>query len=136
MEKNKSIQKNDVKGCKRNKKETTYAIIAGCLAGLINGLFGGGGGMIIVPMLTGLLKCPPKKAHATAILIILPLSIVSGLFYLSFGVMNIGVAIPVGIGVIIGGGVGALLLSKISNKWIVIVFSIIMAVAGAKMLLF
>ena len=117
-------------------KKTTYAVVAGALAGLINGLFGGGGGMVIVPLLTILFMVTPHKAHATAILIILPLSIVSSLFYLSFGVLNVAVAIPTGIGVIVGGGIGALLLSKISNKWIVIVFSIIMAVAGLKMLIF
>jgi uncharacterized membrane protein YfcA len=133
---NKSSDSTSPKIDKSKGKQTTYAIITGALAGLINGLFGGGGGMIVVPMITTLLKCPPKKAHATAILIILPLSIVSGLFYLSFGVLNVGVAIPTGIGVIIGGGLGALLLSKISNKWLVIVFSAIMAIAGLKLLIF
>ncbi len=121
---------------KKEKNYNLYAVIAGGLAGFFNGLFGGGGGMIIVPMLIHLLSCPPKKAHATAILIILPLSIVSGLFYLSFGALNVNVAIPTGIGVVLGGIAGALLLSKLSNKWTLIIFSVVMAVAGFKLLLF
>lgn len=127
---------------KANKREKTfgkkqiYAVITGCVAGLINGLFGGGGGMIVVPMLILLLKYEPQKAHATAILIILPLSIVSGLFYAAFGNLNVTVAIPVGIGVVAGGVLGALLLKKLSSKWLIILFSVVMACAGVKMLFF
>ena len=117
-------------------KKVIFAILTGAIAGLINGIFGGGGGMIVVPMLVLLLGCEPKKAHATAILIILPLSVVSGLFYAAFGNLDLSVAIPVGIGVICGGVLGALLLSKLSSKWIIIIFSVVMAAAGIKMLFF
>ena len=99
--------------------------MTGLIAGLINGVFGGGGGMIVVPMLTNLLDCKQKLAHATAILIILPLSIVSGLFYAAFGSINLRVGLPTGAGVIIGGVIGALLLKKLSSKIVVIIFSIL-----------
>ncbi len=118
----------------KNKK--WIALVAGCITGLVNGLFGGGGGMIVVPFLTGLLDCAPKKAHATEILIILPISIISGLFYLAFGSFNVGMGLPVGLGIVVGGGIGALLLSKLSSKWVTIIFSVVMAIAGVKMLLF
>ena len=111
-----------------------YAILTGCVAGFFNGMVGGGGGMIVVPMLVYLLKCPPQKAHATAILIILPLSIVSGLFYLSFGTLLPSLALPTVIGVVAGGVLGALLLSKLSNKWLIVIFSAIMALAGFRLL--
>ena len=118
------------------KKGKVAPIFTGCLAGLINGLFGGGGGMIVVPMLISLLGFAPKEAHATAILIILPLSLVSGLIYAIFGNLNVQVAIPVSIGVLAGGVIGAFLLSKLSSKIVVIIFSIVMAAAGVKMLIF
>lgn len=119
-----------------NNNQTLFAILTGGIAGLANGVFGGGGGMIVVPMLTYLLNCPPKKAHATAILIILPISIVSGLFYTAFGNLNLRIGLPVTIGVVLGGISGALLLSKLSSRWTVLIFSIIMASAGIKMLIF
>lgn len=121
---------------KKQQCQRIFAILAGCLAGLINGIFGGGGGMIIVPTLVLLLKYNPQNAHATAILIILPISIISTLFYAYFGVFDLGVTLPVSIGVIAGGVIGAFLLSKLSNKWLIIIFSVVMAVAGAKMLFF
>lgn len=113
-----------------------YAILTGSFAGLINGLFGGGGGMIVVPMLTWLLKRESRRAHATALLIILPLSLISGLFYAIFGNLQLNVVLPVTIGVVGGGIIGAFLLSKLSSKWIIIIFAIMMAVAGGKMLFF
>ena len=119
-----------------SKKNNVFAVITGAVAGLVNGVFGGGGGMIVVPMLTLLMKREQKKAHATAILIILPLSITSGLFYLAFGNFNLNVGLPVGIGVIVGGIIGELALSKLSSKWVSIIFCVIMALAGFKMLVF
>lgn len=121
---------------KIKRKNIILSIITGIVSGGINGLFGGGGGMIVVPMLTKCLKYKSKNAHATAILIILPLSIISGILYLSFGKFNLNIGIPVGIGVVIGGVIGAFLLKKLSSKWIVLIFSIIMAFAGGKMLFF
>ena len=119
-----------------NKKQNIFAVLTGLSAGLINGLFGGGGGMIVVPMLVSLLKCEPKKAHATALLIILPLSLVSGVFYAAFGTLDFRLGIPITIGVVVGGVFGAFLLSKLSSKWIVVIFSAVMAAAGFKMLFF
>ena len=92
--------------------------------------------MIVVPMLVFLLKLPPKNAHATAILIILPLSVLSGLFYAAFGSFRWQVGLPVTAGVIAGGILGALLLKKMSSEWVIIVFSVVMAAAGVKMLFF
>ncbi len=128
--------KNEKTHDKNSKKTVLFSILTGAFAGLINGLFGGGGGMVVVPMLSTLLKYQSKKAHATAILIILPLSIVSGILYFVFGSFDFNAGIPVIIGAIIGGGVGAFLLSKLSAKWVVYIFCVIMAIAGGKMLFF
>ena len=124
------------KTTKNVKNSNTISIITGAVAGLINGMFGGGGGMVVVPMLTKLLKYKSKNSHATTILIILPLSIVSGILYLSFGKFSLEIGVPVTIGIVVGGIVGAVLLSKLSSKWIMIIFSIVMALAGGKMLFF
>lgn len=128
-EKTKTKDKNKI-------KMVLFAVLTGALAGLINGLFGGGGGMVVVPMLSSLLKYQSKKAHATAILIILPLSIVSGILYFLFGSFEISSGIPVIIGAVVGGGLGAFLLSKLSAKWVVYIFCVLMAIAGGKMLFF
>ena len=134
--KSKTKEKTDKEeiGDKQRTRQNIYKILIGSLAGLCNGLFGGGGGMIVVPMLTMLLKYPEKQAHATTILIILPLSITSGLLYSSFGFVNGEVLFPTMAGVIAGGVAGALLLKRINSAILGYVFSAVMIFAGLKMI--
>ncbi len=58
-------------------KNKVKLLSIGIITGFINGLFGSGGGTIVVPALIFLLGMDDHKAHATAISIILPLSIIS-----------------------------------------------------------
>ena len=107
----------------------TRRVLCGCAVGAANSLFGGGGGMIAVPMLqkTGL---DEKGAHATAILLILPVSLVSFLFYAWKGLYDFSVLIPTSIGVTVGGVLGAKLLGKLPTKTVNVVFAFLQAVAG------
>lgn len=117
-----------------NKRIILTGLIGGLVVGFLNGFFGGGGGMIVVPLLMFLLKMPEKKAHATAIFVILPLCIISSLVYILKGSMDWGQLGFCTIGFVIGGTLGALLLKKIDNKVLRIIFSVIMVGAGIKML--
>ena len=119
-----------------SRKNILYSILLGLMTGFINGIFGGGGGMIVVPILNFILKYDDKIAHATAILIILPISIISSLFYAAFGNFDLKIGLPTSIGVTVGGIAGALLLSKLKAKWVSVIFSIVMLAAGVKMLFF
>lgn len=117
-----------------NKKSVILLVTFGLAVGFLNGFFGGGGGMVIVPLLIYFIKTPVKKAHATALLIILPISIISAIFYFTFGHLDISLMIKSGIGVVAGGIAGAFLLSKMSNNIIKLIFSAVMLAAGIKML--
>ena len=52
-------------------------IIIGFLAGLVNGLFATGGGLILVPAFVYLLKLTEQESRATSLFCILPLVLVS-----------------------------------------------------------
>ena len=82
------------------------------------------------------MKYETDAAHATAIAVILPLSVLSGVFYTAFGNVVWQPALFTTVGVTVGGIVGAVLLKKLSSKPITLIFSAVMAVAGVKMLLF
>ena len=101
----------------------------GTAVGLANGLFGGGGGMLAVPLLqrVGLTE---KRAHATAILWILPISILSFILYVVQGYYRSEVLIPTAMGVTAGGLLGAKLLGKMPVKAVNIVFAVLQVVAG------
>ena len=119
---------------KLTKKDVIISIVFGVFVGFINGFFGGGGGMIVVPVLIFLLGLEDKKAHATAILVILPISVCSSVVYLLNNTIKFDKLLYTGAGFIAGGIIGALILNKINNKVLRIIFSIIMVVAGIKML--
>lgn len=109
-------------------------VLGGVFIGFLSGFFGGGGGMLLVPLLVSVGLFSQKEAHATAQSIILPLSIVSGVVYVLSGKYDIEVGIPVGIAFIVGGVLGSLVLKKIPNKVLGIVFAGLMIVAGVRLL--
>ena len=98
--------------------------------GFINGFLGAGGGILLVPVLTAIIKEPTKVAHATAVVIILPLCIASGLVYLLKGLYSFEIGWKILIGTIAGGVLGTFLLKKLTNNWISLVFAVVMVVAG------
>ena len=107
---------------------------AGCATGAVNGIFGGGGGMIVVPLLTAVGKKPPLVAHATAILVILPVSLASEVVYLWSGQFDAELFIAVSLGVLAGGGAGAKLLGSITPAAATVIFAAVMFAAGIKMI--
>ena len=117
------------------KKGKITAVSCGVAVGAANSLFGGGGGMIAVPLLqkTGLEE---KRAHATAILVILPISLLSFLIYAFRGFCDFQVLIPTAIGVFFGGVLGAKLLNKLPVKAVNITFAFLQLLAGVFLFFF
>ena len=107
-------------------------IVAGLIIGGINGLFGSGGGMLAVPALMYLSGLKQKCAQATAMAVILPVSLISAVTYVVIGNYDFDVSLWAGIGAISGATVGALILPKISDKALSVIFAAIMIAAGVK----
>ena len=59
------------------RKKTVLTAIAGAVAGIINGLFGAGGGMILVPILTRGTGLEDREIFPASISIILPICLVT-----------------------------------------------------------
>lgn len=110
--------------------------LTGVITGFLNGLFGGGGGMIAVPSFIILIGVEPKKAHATAIALILPVTAISAAVYIFKGYFDFSLDLPVTLGVACGGVAGALLLKKASNAFLIKLFAAVMLAAGVKLLFF
>ena len=54
-------------------KKCRGIILAGIGAGVINGLFGAGGGMVLVPLLTLLTDISDRNVFSTSVCMILPI---------------------------------------------------------------
>ena len=92
----------------------TKCAVSGAAAGLINGLLGAGGGMVLVPLLVRWCGLGDKHAFATAISIILPLSIVSIVVFAFKASLPLSDAWPYLAGGLVGGVLGGLLFKKMS----------------------
>jgi len=133
--------KNTIKKQQKNKDMTQtkggrfYLILSGAVIGFLNGFFGGGGGMVCVPILQKVLKLDAKCSHATAIVVIFPLSLISAFIYVFNGYIKSFPLITVGLGVVLGGLLGAFALKFLPPKAVRIIFAIIMFVGGIKLII-
>ncbi len=94
----------------------------GIVAGIICGLFGTGGGLILVPAFIYMLKLDPKKARGTSLSCMLVMVIISSVFYSKNKYIDWKIGILCAIGGIIGGYLGAKILRKIPDYILKIIF--------------
>jgi uncharacterized membrane protein YfcA len=115
-------------------KKKWVAAVVGFCAGILNGLFGAGGGMVLVPLMKKV-GFEPKVAHATSIAIILPLSAFSAFLYLRAGRVTFQNALPYIPAGLIGAFLGAKLLSKLPDAILRKVFAAFMIFSGVRLLM-
>ncbi|MBS4534255.1 sulfite exporter TauE/SafE family protein [Clostridium sp. D2Q-14] len=116
-------------------KDKIYLIIIGLFTGLVNGIFGAGGGMLIVPSLMYIVHLDEHKAHSTAITIILPLCIISTYIYFKNNLIDFKLGLPIAIGSTIGGYLGAKLLKNIPKQILRKAFSILIIYVSIRMII-
>jgi uncharacterized membrane protein YfcA len=106
--------------------------LTGAVSGLLNGLFGSGGGTVVVPMLESS-GVEPRKSHATSVAIVFFLSLISTVMYGMRGDLDFSAAfkyVPWGI---LGAFFGALMLKKINSVWLRRLFGAIILVSAIRM---
>lgn len=124
------------KGDAVDKKRSIYKILLiGLFTGLCNGLFGSGGGTIVVPAMKKWLGVEAHDAHATAIAVILPLTLVSTVIYLQNGLFDHALTFKVAAGGMVGGYLGARLLKKLPTNILRRMFALFMMAAAIRMIL-
>lgn len=100
------------------------AALVGLAAGGLGGLFGVGGGLIIVPGLIGLAKMDRRLAHGTSLAATLPIAVASLLTYASHRNVDWAVAVFLAVGAVAGAVLGTHLLSVIPKRPLTIIFVI------------
>ena len=110
-------------------------LLVGAICGVFNGLLGSGGGVVAVLSLRKFVRLDTHKSHATALAVMLPLTIVSAAIYLVMYETDVFVALWITLGGIAGGIIGAKLLKKISAAWLHKIFGAIMIFAAVRMFL-
>jgi len=116
-------------------KKIIQSALVGTVTGFANGLFGSGGGTLLVPALQRFFNIETHKSHATALTVMLPLSVLSAFVYIRGDKVDWQVVLWVTAGGIPGGFAGAMLLNKLSSKWLHRLFGAFMIAAAIRMIL-
>ena len=106
-------------------------IAIGLAAGLLSGLFGIGGGTIIVPALALWLGMPQRLAAGTSVAAILPAAAVGAISYAVQGNVDWTAALCLTVGIVAGAQLGTYLLARLpvsALQWAFMVFLLVVIV--------
>lgn len=116
----------------RRRSEWLWFVLIGLTAGFLSGLFGVGGGILIVPLLVSLARFDQRKAAGTSLAAIVPIAIAGVVSYAVQGDVAWVVALIVCAGSIVGAQFGSHLLHRLPKtavQWAFIVFVLAVVVS-------
>ena len=109
-------------------------LLIGVVAGICAGMFGIGGGLIIVPALVFFYRLTQHAAVGTSLgAILLPVGALSAWVYWKNGNLNIGYSVLIAAGLLIGGFFGATLVQPVSDLTLRRMFAGFLIIVGARM---
>ena len=115
-------------------KKWKYAVTGG-LAGAANGLFGAGGGMLLVPLLVRWCRVEERRAFATSVAVIFPISVVSAVVYWMHGAVDWRAALPYLAGGLAGGLIAGKIFRNVKLVWIRRAFGVLIVYGGVRAVL-
>lgn len=116
-------------------KEKAKFALSGIAAGIVNGLFGAGGGLVLVPLFIKFCRMEEKRAFATSVAVTLPLSLVSAAVYFFRGGLDFQSALPFILGGGVGGFVGGKVFKKVSARFLKVTFALFMIYGGIRLVM-
>jgi uncharacterized membrane protein YfcA len=112
----------------------TVFLAIGAAAGVCSGLFGIGGGVIIVPALIFAAKMPTHTATGTSLAaLLLPVGLAGAWEYWRRGHVQPAAALWIAVGLLLGAWAGARLAQKMSGPQLRLAFGIFMSILGIYM---
>jgi uncharacterized membrane protein YfcA len=109
------------------------AVLLGAAAGILSGLFGIGGGIVIVPFLVFALRMETVRAVGTSLAaLLLPVGIFAVLRYAKDGNVDFGVAIAIAIALAAFAPVGAEIASRLGSDNLGRAFGVLLVVLGVR----
>ena len=116
------------------KQNGKYAV-TGALAGAANGFFGAGGGLFLVPLLVYWCRAEERRALATSVAVIFPLSALSAAVYWMQGGLDLAAAWPYLLGGAAGGWVAGRVFRRIDMVWLRRAFGLLLVYGGVRAVL-
>jgi len=107
--------------------------LVGLAAGLLSGMFGVGGGILIVPGLVLVAKMDQRTAHGTSLAAVLPIAVSSFLTYFSNDLIDWPVVIWLAVGAVAGTVLGTKLLNILPLKTLALSFAGLLVATAARL---
>ena len=109
-------------------------LAVGLVAGVLSGLFGIGGGILIIPALIFFAKFPTKLALGTSLgAMLLPVGLLGAYAYYQQGNLNIKASMLIGLGLFLGAWVGARLAQQISGSTLQRMFAVFIVIMAVRL---
>jgi len=116
----------------RNGGPLVKDLLLGLVVGVFSGLFGVGGGIILVPLLVLLMRTEQKQAQATS-LVVVALGASSGALTYALAGSVLWISVPFLIaGGILGSWLGTIAVKKLQARWLQIFFAILLVAAAVR----
>ncbi|MEO5974171.1 MAG: sulfite exporter TauE/SafE family protein [Ilumatobacteraceae bacterium] len=108
-------------------------VCIGVIAGFLSGIFGVGGGILVVPGLTILARMDQRLAHGTSLAAIVPISLASLITYWGHHYVDWPVTFWLACGAIVGSVLGTQLLAVTSRRTLGITFASVLIISAIRL---
>ena len=116
---------------------TALVALIGLAAGVLSGIFGIGGGVIIVPLLVLVLGFTAQQAAGTSLAaLLLPVGLFGAIQYWQAGQVNVLNAALLALGLLVGAFIGARVGLSLPSEVVQRAFGVVLVVVGLRLALF
>ncbi len=109
-------------------------LAVGTATGIYSGLFGVGGGTIMVPLLMLLLAYDPRTATATSLAAIGVIATAGALTHTAYGNVHYDAALLVAVPAVVGAVIGTALQQRVPREWLTIGLAVLMIITALDLL--
>ncbi|HEY2953863.1 MAG TPA: sulfite exporter TauE/SafE family protein [Candidatus Eisenbacteria bacterium] len=110
------------------------ALLAGVAAGIAGGLFGVGGGLVLIPVLTAWFGATQHQAHGTSLAVIGATALASIVVYGAFSNVSWGTALAVGVSSAFAARLGARAAARTSSRALTMSFAVFLLLVAVRLL--
>jgi uncharacterized protein len=105
----------------------------GAVAGFLAGLFGVGGGLLIVPGLVLVAGMDQRLAHGTSLAAVLPIAVASVATYAAHDNVDWPIALWLSLGAVVGAVIGTRLLHVLPHRVLALLFAAVVLVSAVRL---
>jgi len=117
-----------------SRKQIQQSLVVGLLAGILAGMFGVGGGFLMVPLYVIWMGLDQRRSHATSLAAVLPIAVAGAIGYSTSGYVDWHAVAALLAGSIFGALYGVKLLSQVSLKFLQLGFAALLYLSAMRLI--